>query len=358
MYEADEPDTELGKKLGLYLCYDNKIIFIHPLSNIKHYRLDEVISFIKNHAYNIDKDANIEVSMITCRSYINYSPTLLEKKKKKYKVLQTLNPDVELAEMFSNISLNKEKKDVYNLKVWDFEDRDVFDIHPAECIVEGKPVDKREQYGCAIQTLVYLGELKDRNRAMREVSKATQHKTSTINKMYDILYENTMKQDKRKKLYLTQTFEFFDDHYNIISMSHIKNFCNKLKNNQGTLIKINRKNSELSHVVALVKYENICYIIDPQQVKKYTIKEFENFINKHKYTNYFGSFDVIFENASREKRLISSSSSSSKNRKTKKARANTRKTKTKQHKKGKSKSPLLTKRSKSHLVSTRRIKSI
>jgi hypothetical protein len=71
----------------------------------------------------------------------------------------------------------------------------------------------------------------------------------------------------------------------------IRLICNSLKNYEATLIKLNRAKSNVSHVVCLLKKDNICRFVDPQQVLEYQIEDFTDFAMSMNVS----SFSVLFE---------------------------------------------------------------
>ena len=309
---------------GLYLCVNKKKGFtkLKSFHTGSHYNLSDIIRIIFHYSSSRYVNMNIEISMINCRTYKERNTDIGV----KIGEIQKIDPDVELAEMFSKIDLSKKEEE--KLKIWNFTEEDLFNFLPVECGIE-----KQQQHGCALQTLVFLGELKDRDKVREEVIYASTYKTSTVHRIYEVLYDNAVKEKNKKITIVTKRFELFDDNYNNVKLQHLKNICKELKNNQATLIKLNRKTDIIAHVICLIKYNDECLIIDPQQQKNYNMEKFKSFLMRHKNTNFFGSFDVIYEKV-RSKRLRSksnitnklkkssskSSSSSYSKRKTKKVR--------------------------------------
>ena len=277
---------------GLAICHDGIFTNINPLRDGGSIYLNELLDYIINLHTDLlkiytDKIYKIKISLLSCRlcSTINEKGELksLQKNYKNY-FIEPIDPDVKLANEFNKIELTEG----YALKKWKITDS-IFE--PVEC----GGIEKSKQFGCSLQTLVYLGELnRNDENIKKEILEATIYKNPTVNRIFQILNDPRL---------FFKNYNLFNKDYQDVTLNILNDLCKELDKNEATLIKLNRIFHNISHVVTLIKKENnVCYIFDPQQTITYSYIDFKNFLfNQKNNNNIFGSFDVIYQKINKRK---------------------------------------------------------
>jgi len=281
-------ENDIPNKFGIYVCYYNSIIKYIPF-NIENANLLGLISIIFDMNNKANNGRPFKMSLLSCRGYestgVNNTGAK-ELKEQHNEFIEKINPNIELANMMKEVNL------FYSLKKWKFTEEQYGTFKPLECGIE-----KSKQYGCALQTLLFLGELKRTKELQDEIfeasknKKTTAHKiTSILNNSYKSLYDSMLDENY---IYKTFPVEIVDtEKYGKFFVSkEILLICKNLKNYEATLIKLNRYNSNVSHVICLLKKDNLCRFIDPQQLNEYSIEDFADF----SYNFKLQSFSVLFE---------------------------------------------------------------
>ena len=272
--------NDIPNKFGIYVCQYNTIIKYIPFS-IESTNLLGLINIIFDLNNKQNNSNPFKMSLLSCRGYETTGV-----KEQHNEFIEKINPNIELASMMKEVNL------FYSLKKWKFTEEQYGTFKPIECGIE-----KSKQYGCALQTLLFLGEIKRTKELQDEIfeasknKKTTAHKiTSILNNSYNNLYDSMLDEN-----YIYKTFPASvvntEKYGKFFISKEILLICKNLKNYEATLIKLNRYNSNVSHVICLLKKDNLCRFIDPQQLNEYSIEDFADF----SYNFKLQSFSVLFE---------------------------------------------------------------
>ena len=276
------------KGLGVYVCQENKISSFYDFKIHDNFDLVFLITSIYGLNNTINGTPEFKISLLNCRGF--------ESEENLYSTIEKINPDI----LLNNFNFN------YSIKIWDFDDNDYFTFKPIDC-----EVPKQQQRGCALQTLFFLKEISKTPQLEKEILDASVNEKQTVGKIIPILnnnlknlysnqysnqitylYNKTGSQPNFMFKELGVNFEvsnFGSTQIKVLLSRDIENICKKLKNNQATLIKMNREGG--SHVICFIKRQGKCTFIDPQQIKEYSVEEFTNFADRFKLT----SIEVLLE---------------------------------------------------------------
>jgi len=280
--EVEDMDLEndIPNKFGVYVCQNDSIIKYIPL-NFEITNLLGLISVIFDINNKENNSRSFKMSLLSCRGY-----ETKEKKEQHYEFIEKIDPNVELSTSLKDMNLFK------SLKKWKFTEDQYVKFKPVEC-----SIDKSKQYGCALQTLLFLGEIEETKELKDEIFNVSKNRkptaqriTTILNNKYNSLYDTMLDENYTYKTFPVSLGETRQGYRYFIS-DGIRLICNSLKNYEATLIKLNRAKSNVSHVVCLLKKNNICRFVDPQQVLEYQIEDFTDFAMSMNVS----SFSVLFE---------------------------------------------------------------